>query len=688
MAEETDSGKHEDKARERANENERIKMLRERLYARGKTPEIRERHGLGNQGARAVGNEQPYQASSTDHSPDSVSVAHDRTSFAQNERTSPYSPRAGSAASMPLSTITTPDSMSSKKPSRSYRLKFAIAGIIFFVGALAVSSGFLFLGNNTISGDNITLGVSGPLTIGGGEDLMLQVAIANQNTLPIESATLIITYPKGTQSVSEIGKEIFSDRQQLNNIGTGEVINVPLKVRIFGEENEEKVINVSVEYRVAGSNATFYKEAAPFSIKVSTSPVVLKIDTVKSISSGQEATIELTIQSNSPTTLSNLLVKASYPTGFDFSGSKPETVSGQDTWKIASLKPGEKQTITIRGILVGSENSAERFLFSVGVPNERDTFNLASLLTTASNEILIEKPFLDVEVKVNGDSSETTSISSKDFATVDVSFKNVLDNVVYDGIITVALSGNALNEGGVDVKNGYYDSSKNTITWDSVSVKELKEIEPGTTNNVSFILKPRTDVSESPEIKFKVSVQGQRIFEDRVPEAIAGTVERTIKIESLTTLTSSALYSEGPFVNTGPTPPVAEKTTQYTYLLTVTNGTNAVSGAEVTAIIPQYITWLDLVSDNDTVTYNATTRTMKWNIGDIASKGHEEVWIQVSFAPSLTQVGKTPTILETQRLKATDRFTGALVRTEAPALTTALRDDPNPDVRDGRVVKK
>jgi hypothetical protein len=517
--------------------------------------------------------------------------------------------------------------------------------------------------------------------------MSLQVSIANQNSLPIESATLVVEYPKGTQSVSEIGKEIYTDRQQLNNITTGQVVNVPIKARMFGEENEEKIVKVAIEYRIAGSNATFYKEAEPFRFKISTSPLVLSIDGVKSISSGQEIALNVTVQSNSPTPLTNILIKGTYPDGFDFSESDPENVSGHDTWRISTLDPGEKKTITLKGILVGRENDLKPFSFAAGVSNERDAFNLASTLTTFSSDVRIEKPFLEVGVLINGEPTDVVVADSLASAPVDISFKNVLDSTIYNGTITVELEGNALSKMDVNVPDGYFDSAKNTITWDSVGVPSLKDVAPGQTSKVSFVLTPRTDVAETPEIKLKVTVEGKRVFEDRPSEQVVGTAARTLKLASVAVLTSSALYTEGPFVNSGPIPPVAEKTTQYTLLLSVQNGTNAITGAEVTAILPQYITWLDLVSKDDTVTYTSTTRTLKWNIGNMDAGAHEEVWMQVSFTPSQSQVGNTPTILETQRFKATDRFTGTLVRTEAASLSTELFNDPDQSKQDGEVQK-
>ena len=190
--------------------------------------------------------------------------------------------------------------------------------------------------------ENITLNVEGPFGVGGGEELKMQIAISNQNTVPMESTSLIISYPKGTQSAKDTGKELSVERLSLDSINSGEVINIPMSAIVFGEENEEKVINVAVEYRVRGSNATFRREAEPLRFKISSSPVVLKVESVNKIASGQEMELDISIISNSPSTLSGLLLKAEYPFGFDFSESSFDTVSGKDTWSIDTLDPEEK----------------------------------------------------------------------------------------------------------------------------------------------------------------------------------------------------------------------------------------------------------------------------------------------------------------------------------------------------------
>jgi len=584
-----------DLARKNLSERESIDAMRDRLYSRGKPQESIGRSALSNTARPAPKTWDKPEEEAQGQIPDPIPQKEAPKIVSQIKKTlhndffrpPPPEKETHKTSTPPVGAPISDNVMKKQKPKQTYRVKLVIVGLAFFVIAMVISSASLYFGGGSISGENISIDISDTqFTIGGGEQLSFQVAIANQNSVPIESATLIIDYPVGTQSAENSGEELFSERVQLNDIDTGEVINVPLKAIIFGEENEEKTINASVEYRVRGSNAIFFKEAEPLRLKINSSPVTIRVNAVDSISSGQEIEIGLIIRSNSPTPLSDILVKASYPTGFDFTESDTETSSGQDTWLIEDLAPEEEQTIVIRGLIVGKQNEERIFEFSVGVPNERDRFGLASVFSKATAEVAMEEPFLDIGVEIDGDSSETVVISTKDSTSVNITFTNTQGDAIYDGVITAKLSGNALNEIEIDVSDGFYDSTTNIITWDSVDVEGLAEIAPGQSNLVRFRLSPEENISRTPEIGLEVTVSGQRVYDDRVPQELVGSISRTIRVESLTKLESSAVYSVGQFTNTGPIPPIAEEITQYTFNMEVQNGSNNITNTEVTAVLP------------------------------------------------------------------------------------------------------
>ena len=239
-----------------ARDADHIKELRARLYARG--PEKQSvRHALPQHEIH-----------------EEIFVPKESTVPVREKVSNPES-EVLTEINAPMSTVSYSEPMASRGKRKSFRTMFVLLGGLFFVAAVAISSFLMLKGGNTISGENISIEVTGPISVGGGDEVPFKVTVANQNTVAIQSATLIIEYPKGTQSATEINKEIGIVRQPLESIGTGELVNIPLKARVFGEENEEKEIKVSIDYRIQGSNATFHKEAVPLRFKLITSPLVM-----------------------------------------------------------------------------------------------------------------------------------------------------------------------------------------------------------------------------------------------------------------------------------------------------------------------------------------------------------------------------------------------------------------------------
>lgn len=565
--------------------------------------------------------------------------------------------------------------MAPRQKKRNYRLKILFAGFAFFVLAMGISSLFLAFGRNSISGENITISATGPFTIGGGEELQMQVGITNGNTVPIESATLIVEYPDGTQSSTEEGKDLFTERLSLQTINQGETINIPLRARVFGEENQEKVVRASIEYRVQGSNATFFKEADPLRFKISSSPVIVRADTLKKISSGQETEVKLTIISNSPNPLSEVLVKAEYPTGFDFTKADPAPTHGQNMWLIEDLKPESEQTITVTGIVVGKETDEYAINFTVGVPNERDQQTLASIFATAQTQFQIEQPFLDIDVSIEGSSEPEVAAQPGQRSNVSIELTNSLDDTLYDIEIEVRLSGNAFSVHDVGPSSGYFDPVKNTITWNVANTPSLRQANPGETERLSFSIDPSKTVSRTPQINIELNAKARRVSESQVAEHLEGTASRIIKIITAPSVLAEAAHGNGVFVDRGPIPPVAGKETTYTVTLMVENGSNDITDAIVSASLPQYVEWLDETAGTGKISYNPTTRGIEWAAGDVDANTEAFASFQISLTPTELQVGSTPSIISEQRVRAVDRFTQTVVRDTNPSITTTLETE-------------
>jgi hypothetical protein len=562
---------------------------------------------------------------------------------------------------------------------RNLRTILILVGASFFVLSVLISSLYIMLGRNTVSGANIDLGITGPFTVGGGESLALQVGITNQNSVAIESATIIVEYPPGTRSADGQDKELYSERLPVTaGIAPGETRNISVRARVFGEENQEESVRVSVEYRVVGSSATFYKEAAPHRFKIGSAPIALKVDAEETISSGQETTVRLTITSNSPSPISNLIVQAEYPSGFDFTESTPAPVSGRNVWSIPELQPETSATIEISGIVTGTESEQYVVRFTAGVSDERNQGSLASVLAVGDVEFTLENPFLSVEVEVDNRPDETVTIGPNSQAVVSLDVRNTLPTTIHDGLIEVKLSGNALSDSGVSVSNGYYDSNTNTVRFDVASVSSLRRIDPGETVNLSFNIQPETSGVESPQIRLDVSASARRVSQNSARETIAGTIGRTIRVESRPTVAAELLEATA-----GPVPPRVGQTTTYDLGWRVVNSANSISGAVVTAVLPSYVEWTGETSGSGAWSYNPSTRTIEWQVGSVNSGSEASGTFEVNFLPSSSLTGRTPTLVESASLRSQDNFTGSTLRHSAGAVTTELSDDRNSGVVQG-----
>ncbi len=648
------------------NDQERLDALRERLYSRGETVNKHSQFSL---------KDEPVAVPKTWDTPKKTDV----TPPTEVKNEVPFD------APLVIAHSTPPVIAMSNSKRKSYRLKMLLAGLFFFVASVGLSSLFIMFGGRAISGENIAISINGPFTIGGGETIPLQIGITNQNSVPIEAATLVVEYPLGTQADNEESQELFVERLPLDVIASGEAVNIPLRAKVFGEENQELQIKASVEYRVTGSNATFYKEAEPLRFKISSSPIVVEVEAVKNISSGQETDVKLTITSNSPTTLREVLVKAEYPQGFDFTKSSPNTVSGENIWMIEELEPKASETITINGVISGAKSDSYVMNFSVGVPNERDRFNLASVYAIANTEFVIEQPFVDLDVIVNGEKNTTSSIAPDTQSSITVEITNTLDDSIYDGVVEVKLSGNALSDTKVNVTGGYYDSNSKTIVWDVSSVPGLERIGPGDSETFNFSLTPSAKTLQTPQINLDAAVRARRVSESDAAESLVGSVKSTIKVESRVAMDAETGYNSALFKDSGPVPPVVGENTTYTLTLAVNNGSNAIANGVVTATLPSYVTWLNKTSGTGKFNYNDSTRTVEWQIGSLSGNTSAVGAFQVSFLPSASQIDKTPTLLNEQRLKADDNFTGTVVRGSNPALTTKLPAASGYDDKSGNV---
>lgn len=654
---------------------EQIDEMRKRLYDRGSDVKDSVRHQLTDIKINVsrdwnTGNNNELKSNNTDLQPGVTEKKTVEPAVGKDSQS------LSTEASEPMPEMV----MLAEKPKRRYRSFILIASLIIFILVAGISSMFLYFGGNQISGDNILVAVSGPTTVGGGEALPLQIAVTNQNKVPIESVTLIIKYPTGTRSVGDNPRNLYEERIAIEDIAPGEVVNVPAKVAVFGEEHAEKNIETTLEYRIQGSNSVFYKDSEPLVFRITSSPLVLRVESIEKVASGQLVDIVLTAVSNASAPLSDVLVSASYPNGFSFEKSDPEPVFGNNVWRIEELPSEGSFTIKLQGIVSGLTDENFRINFDAGPAEINNKFMVGATLAEAKADFVIERPFIDVMVSINGDRSDSVVLTEASNASVKIDIKNTLDETVYDMAIEVVPGGNALDSDSISSKNGFFDSNTGTVRWEVSNNPSFAEVTPGSSRNLEFNVKTGPNRTTS-SFDLVVNVYARRVAESSATETLIGSNGVEAKYSSHIDLGGQAGFVSGPV------PPKVGETTIYTLTLIAEAGANDMANAVVETSLPLHSNWLDIYDGEGTVTYNSVSKKLQWAIGDISQEERKQLNFQVSIIPSSSQVNKTPVLLNGQSIKANDRFTNALLQDSSSAVTTELSTEMGFSKDNGKVVQ-
>lgn len=553
-----------------------------------------------------------------------------------------------------------------------------VASVVFFVGALGVSA-LLWIGErNTVSNDNISVEIQGPATIGGGEELVLQLVIANNNAAALQDADLLIEYPAGTRVPGNLSQEQLRTRESLGTLSAGEQVQKTARGVLFGEEGSTQTIHATIEYRVADSNAIFFKEQN-YEIILSNAPMVIKVDSVEDISSGQEAEFDIEVTSNSDETLENVLLVAEYPFGFEFVDSDPEPYARTNVWRLGDLDPEEKKTIHMRGRILGEDAVERVFRFSSGTAGAVDDTKLETVFATAQQTIIVESPFINATLAINGSNTSEPVVERDELVRADISWANNLPDQIFDLEIEVELDGAILDESSVAARQGFYRSTDNTAFWSRETDGSFATVEEGEHGTVSLTFAPipyaKGEGFRTPSVTLDITVRAKRVSENNVPETIESTITRTVKVETDVGLSAESAYSTGPFANSGPIPPRADQGTTYTILLTASNSTNPAGDVTVSATLPPYVEWLGAVNPTTAdIAFSNVGGRVSWNVGSMQAHSSKTAAFQVKLLPSVSQVGSEPVLVNQLSIDGIDTFTTTRVVSSAREVTTRTTD--------------
>jgi len=571
------------------------------------------------------------------------------------------------------------------KPKTGVFWTILIIAFVFFIGSIGYASYVFLGGQKIISGDDIYINIVGPVSVGGGDKLSIDVIIQNNSPVLLEAANLVIDYPDGTKE-TDLKTDLRHNRIDLGNIDVGSVIKKTLDMAFLGENGENKTVDVKVEYRTPGSTALFDK-VKTFDIILSAAPVQLTVEGLEKISSGQTIDLDLDIKSNSEKDIDSLMIIATYPFGFSFDKASVKPTYGNNIWVFNNFTPSDIENIRITGKIEAQNNEERAFRFAAGIPSESNKEELGITLTNTRHIVSIEKPFIGVDLVINDSTDQEPVIQSGEKIATQVIFTNNTNNIVRDVNITLSLEGAVLDKAGIYTLDGFYSSFDNKISFNKNTADSLIEVTPRQQVNLSAVLKA-FDLSinnrnlKNPELKISAVVTGRRVSESGAEEQIEEKDFVTIKVLSDLILKPILSHNSGPsengFSDTGPIPPKVDQETTYTVTWSINNSTSNVTDTKVVGTLPSYVSWNGKFNpSSENLSYDSNTRKVTWNVGNLnAGIGYgispRQASFQITLLPSVSQARKIPIIVDDIKISAFDTFTRTNVEHSAPDLDTEI----------------
>ena len=556
-----------------------------------------------------------------------------------------------------------------------FATKFFLISLVFFLVASGVATYLFLSGSRSVSTDNISIAIQGPTTIAGGDTVPLSLTITNKNPVAITNAVVTVDFPPGTRSADNVMTPYPRYSENLGTIPPGVSVYASVKAVIFGSGGDQVSLPVSVSYGTQSSNATFIKPAS-YALAISTAPISVSVSTLTETVSGKPLTFDVTVRSNATTPVDNVLLQAQFPFGFTVSSSNLTAVG--NSFPLGTLNPGDTKDIKITGVLTGQQGDTRVFHFTVGTGDASTNQALGIAYMTQDATVNIAAPFLATTLTLNGSDASNNTVASGAPVQAQLSWTNTLTTAIQNADIEVALSGPAFDPASVRVDRGFYNSSTNTIVFNTQTDPSLSSLAPGAKGVGSFSFSTLGGAARNSTITLTTSVAGTRIGQSSVPESVTSTVTNTLKVVTALALDSYGLHTSGPFTNKGPFPPTANTETTYTVIWNAKNSANAIGGASVSATLPPYVRFTGVVLPTDgSITYDSASRTVTWNAGDIAGGASLQAAFQIGFTPSVSQRGLSPILVNTPTITGVDRFAQVPVTGQGAAVTTQVNRDPS-----------
>lgn len=542
----------------------------------------------------------------------------------------------------------------------------ALKWLIGVAVALGVVSVLLFFyGGSSFTESGVVLTISGPTQASVGDEIIYKVRYENKTKTALNNLKLSFTFPSNSV--------VIKDGQVVTDNGNVQTINEPdlpagaskeeeFHAFLVGDRGNIKVAFVKLGFSAGNLKSTFEK-SAQLSTTISDVPVALTLIGPPTSVSGQAVTYLLDYRNQSPDDISDLKFVMTYPDGLSVTKVSPTATANNTVLNIPLLKKGSGSRVTIQGTLTGRQGDSKTFDVSL----QRSINGTYVDYMSTSVTTVISSPMLNIKTTVNNSADYISHAG--DSLLYSINYTNA-SNFTFSGLtLSVKLSGSMYDLSSLETRGGFYDSSTDTINWNSTVVPNFNSLTPRANGTVVFAVKLKSTSgsgSNNTLVHATVTMETENVPDTIDADKISATDDIITKITSQPTFSQKMYYNDVSFGSSGPMPPEVGKSTTFTIHWLLTNPSNELSNAKIVGTLPLGVTWKNAVSVSGTQiqpTFNKNTSQVIWNIGTLpygtgtGGTPPYELVFQVTVNPSSTQSGLPIPVLTNASLSGVDSFT-------------------------------
>lgn len=563
----------------------------------------------------------------------------------------------------------------------SFRFWYVYLAAALVAGFVLIAVNFAWLRSLVFSNDRVTVEISGPTEVASGESVSYRVSFYNMNALEIKNASLSIGFPDAfrieeAEGLGVSGNVMTADIGTVGKDGSGEF---RFSGKFYGTKGSLTYITPTLRYVPADLSAAF-EAGGRTGVTIVSSPLFLEAVAPQESMSGNDVEYVVTYRNESDIAYSNVRVFLEYPEGFDFKGAAPRPSEGSAIFRIGELLPHAAGEIRISGALNGESNESKVLAASIGTFQGDGSF-----LAYERKERLTRMVASPLVIRQTVNGRTDLAVKPGERLAYDLAFSNRGDIGLRDVIVTVELDPSVLDMERLNLSGrGYYDPTRETITWTAADFPELSRLEPGSGGTISFSVAVREDVGVSGEAGKHFSAKTvAKIDSPDVPFVLSSNkiiASNTLEVRVGSVLGFDVLgfHTDSRIPTSGPVPPKVGEETSYELRFRVTNYLNDLSSSRVTITLPPGVRYAGTYDpETEPVSHNARTGEVVWEIGTIPGGGEtsRELSILVSVVPGPDRIGDTVMLMKQAEFSAQDVFTDEPVIVGYPSKSSALSED-------------